>query len=156
MQSRLGAVRAAAVLAVVVAAGAAGCSSGGTTGKAASSTPATKMTAAQELAATLKNTQQLKSFSASMSIKISGIPGASGSSNMSMSGTVQGQRQPSLLEEFDASSFEVAGQNLGSMTEIVTPKAFYMKMPMMTAELHKQWMELPFSAPGDTATARVR
>lgn len=143
MQSRLGAVRAAAVLAVAVAAGAAGCSSGGT-GKA-SSTPGTKMTAAQEVAATIKNSQQVKTFKASMNIHVSGIPGAGRSGSMSLAGTVEGQRQPSLLEEVDASSIQAMGQDIGAMTEIVTPKAFYMKMPMLSAELHKPWMELPFS-----------
>lgn len=142
MQSRLGAVGAAAALAVIVASGAAGCSSGGS-GKASPSS--TKMTAAQELAATLKNTQELKTFTASMSMRVSGIPGASGAGGLSVSGTIKGQRQPSLLEEFDASSFHMIGQDIGPMTEIVTPKAFYMKTPMLSAGLHKPWLELPFS-----------
>lgn len=143
MHSRLGAVRAAAVLAVFVAAGAAGCSSGGT-GKSSSSS-GTKMTAAQELAATLKTTQQAKSYGASMSMQISGIPGAGSPGGYSMTGTIRTQRQPTLLSEFDFNSFQMMGNNLGSMTEIVTPQAIYMKMPMLSAELHKQWMKLPFS-----------
>ena len=139
MQSRLGAACAAAALAAITAAGAAGCSSGG------SSSSAMRVNAAQELAATLKNAQQIKTYTASMSIQVSGIPGAGSSGGFSVAGSIKGQRQPTALAEFDASSFQMMGTDLGSMTEIVTPKAFYVKAPMMTAALHKQWIELPFS-----------
>ena len=101
----------------------------------------------QELAATVKkmnDTQQVKTYGASMTMQVSGIPGSSG--DFSMAGTIESQRQPSLLTEFDASSFKMSGQSVGSMTEVVTPKALYMKMPMLSAELHKQWIELPFSS----------
>ncbi|HEX6451498.1 MAG TPA: hypothetical protein VF060_18790 [Trebonia sp.] len=143
MQSRLGAVRTAAVLAAIVAVGAAGCSSGGSS----SSSPATKVSAMQELAATVKkmnDTQQVKTYVASLALQVGGIPGSSG--DFSMAGTIESQRQPSPLAEFDASSFQMSGQSVGSMTEIVTPKAAYMKMPMLSAELHKEWIELPFSS----------
>jgi hypothetical protein len=135
VQSRLGAACAAAVLAAITAAGAAGCSS----------SSGTRVNAAQELAATLKNAQQIKTYAASMSIQVSGIPGAASSGSFSIAGNIKGQRQPTALAEFDASSFQMMGTDLGSMTEIVTPQAFYMKSPMMTAALHKQWIELPFS-----------
>jgi hypothetical protein len=109
------------------------------------------MTAAQELAATVRkaqNAQQIKTYNASISLQAS----AQGS-GFSATGTTQVQRQPTSLMEFDASSFKVAGQDLGAITEIITPQAFYMKMPMLSAELHKEWMELPFSElKGDGAT----
>jgi hypothetical protein len=145
VQSRLGAVRVAAVLAAIVAACAAGCSSGGSSSSSSSS--GTKTSAMQELAATVKkmnDTQQVKTYAASLSMQISGIPGSSG--DLSLAGTIESQRQPSLLTEFDASSFQMSGQNVGSMTEVVTPKALYMNVPMLSAELHKQWIELPFSS----------
>jgi len=145
VQSRLGAVRAAAVLAAVIAVGAAGCSSGGSS--SASSSFGTKVSAMQELAATVKkmnDTQQVKTYTASMTMQVSGIPGSAGA--FSMAGTIDSQRQPSLLTEFDASSFQMSGADVGPMTEVVTPKALYMKVPMLSAALHKQWMELPFSA----------
>lgn len=143
MQSRLGAARAVAVLAIVAAAGAAGCSSGKPASSSGSS--GAKLTAAQELAATLRSEQQIKTFDASMSMHVTGIPGAASAGGLTVSGTIEGQRQPSLLEEFHADTMRMLAQNVGPMTEIVTPKAFYMKMPMLSAAMHKPWLELPFS-----------
>jgi hypothetical protein len=147
VQSRLGVAGAAAVLAVVVAAGAAACSSGGSGNS--SSSASSNMDAAQELAATLTNSQNISSFTATMSVKASGVPGMSqsGSGDTTLTGNFSYQKQPSELAEFDASSLQSSGMNLGSMSTITTPSAIYLKMTMISALMHssKPWLELPVS-----------
>ncbi|MBO0802072.1 MAG: LppX_LprAFG lipoprotein [Nocardiopsaceae bacterium] len=153
MQSHLGAARATAALAVVVAAGAAGCSSsGGSLGSSSSGSSGSGMSATQELGATLQNTQSVKSFDSTIDMQASGLPtGTSGGSSggtMTMAGSFSEQRQPNVTMQFNASTLEAAGQNVGPMDEVITPSAIYFKMQAMSSMMSpgKSWMEIPLSS----------
>lgn len=143
MQSRLGTVGAAAVLAAVAVA-AAGCSSGG------SSSSGARVSPAQQLAATVKNAQSINSFTAEMSVRGNGISGAGmmGAGNVALNGTFSEQRQPTEIARFDVGSLQASGANLGPMSTITTPSALYLKMPMISALTHstKPYLKIPASA----------
>jgi len=126
-----------AALAVVVAA-AAGCASA----KPAASGPAKPaLTGAQLLDAAVKNTANIKSFNGTMNVQVS-TAGAS----VTMSGTMAEQKNP-LLAQVNFSSFKEAGQNLGGMSELITSKEIYLKVPAALAQgqLKKPWIGMPLS-----------
>lgn len=148
---------AAASAIAILAAGVAGCtsasSSAGASGSTASAQPvATSPRQAIQLAA--NETRNVNSFAATMDIRITSKPGASSSAtsgspgNVDMAGTLQEQLHPSLLASADFSTLQAAGQSLpGGMGEIITSKAVYIKLSLLTQSLHtsKPWIEVPLS-----------
>jgi hypothetical protein len=142
---------AAAGAIVVIAAGVAGCASGGSpAGKpGTTSTAAAAQTPEQAIELAASAARDINSFTATMSIQ--GSTGSSGSSSeaFDLAGTISEQNHPSLLEEADYSTFSAAGQTIpGGMSEIVNSSSLYMKLAILTQELHttKPWIEIPFSA----------
>src|SRR5487761_1707641 len=70
----------------------------------------------------------------------------SGLASGTLSGTMQIRTRPSLLAEVDMSTFSIAGHSLsGGMQEILTNRAIYMKMALLSQQLHKPWAEIPFA-----------
>jgi hypothetical protein len=138
---------AAAGAIVIIAAGVAGCSSGGSpAGKSGtSSTAAAAQSPEQAIELAASTARNVNSFTATMSIRASS--GSSGSFNLA--GTISEQLHPSVLAEADYSTFSAAGQSIpGGMSEIITTSSLYMKLAVLTQELHttKPWVEIPFSA----------
>lgn len=131
-RSRLGAACAIAALAV---ASLAGCASG----HPAASKPAP--TGPALLDAAVKSTSAVKSFTGTMSAKIS----AQGTT-VTMSGTMQEQRKP-LLAEMTMSSIQAAGQSMGPMIVLITPREAYLKMPasVTKGQLKTPWLGMPLS-----------
>jgi hypothetical protein len=133
---------------VIIAAGVAGCASGGSpAGKpGTTSTAAAAQTPEQAIQLAASTARDVNSFTATMSIK--GSTGSSGQA-FDLAGTVSEQLHPSVLEEADYSTFSAAGQSIpGGMSEIVSSSSLYMKLAVLTQELHtnKPWIEIPFSA----------
>lgn len=95
-------------------------------------------------------TRDVNSFAATMNIQISGKPGSSSSlGNTEIAGTMQEQLHPSLLLGVNFGTVSAAGQSMpGGLGEVVTPKAIYIKLGLLTQALHstKPWIEMPLSA----------
>jgi hypothetical protein len=139
---------AAAGAIVIIASAVAGCASGGSpAGKSGStSTAAAAQSPEQAIQLAASTARDVNSFTATMSIQ--GSTGSSGE-NFDLAGTVSEQLHPSVLEEANYSTFSAAGQSIpGGMSEIVTTSSLYMKLAILTQELHttKPWIEIPFSA----------
>jgi hypothetical protein len=133
---------------VIIAAGVAGCASGGSpAGKSGTtSTGAAAQSPEQAIQLAASTARDTNSFTANMSIQAtSGTAGES----FNLAGTMSEQLHPSVEAEADFSTFSAAGQNLpGGMSEIVTTSSLYLKLGLLTQELHttKPWVEIPFSA----------
>jgi hypothetical protein len=133
---------AAAVGAITILA--AGCAASGHT---ASGSGAVKPLSAQqaiELAA--KNAGTLDSFTATFSIQFSAPTGGGG-----ISGTVKERLHPSVLAEADLTNVSGGAQSLpGGLSEIITPKAIYLRSPSLTQSEHisKPWVEIPLAGMG--------
>jgi hypothetical protein len=113
---------------------AAGCGGGGTHQAAQSLSPQQAITLAANQA------KQVNSFGSTLSITMSGT--VSGT----MGGTMQIRNRPSLLADADFSTFNVGGQSLpGGMREILTNRTIYLKMAVLSQELHKPWVKISFS-----------
>jgi hypothetical protein len=94
-------------------------------------------------------THNVNSFAATVDIRVSGKPGSSGSlGDAEMAGTFQEQLHPSLLASADFGTFSIAGQSMAGLGEVITPKAVYIKLGLLTQALHstKPWVEMPLSA----------
>ena len=125
----IAAAAAAALLAAGCGAGSAGQPTGGT------------LSAGKAITLAAKQAKQVNSFASTLTEKMSGL--ASGT----LSGTMQIRTRPSLLAEVDMSTFSIAGHSLpGGMQEILTNRAIYMKMALLSQQLHKPWAEIPFAA----------
>lgn len=140
MQSRLGAARAAAVLAAVVAVAVSGCAS---SGHGAGKTAASAGNAAQLLSAAVRNAQSVNSIVAATNVQVSSIPdaGALGALGLTTSGTYTAQSHPSSMREF-AGTIQAGGQSVGAIDLISAPAAVYVKLPpMLKMLLHssKPW-----------------
>jgi hypothetical protein len=113
---------------------AAGCGSGGTHPTTQALSPRQAITLAANHAS------QVNSFGSVMSVTMSGTV------NGTMAGTMHIRSRPTRLVDADFSKFDVGGQNLpGGMHEIVTDRAIYLKMALLTQELHKPWVKISFS-----------
>ena len=137
----------AVVLAALLAAGAAGCSSGGH--KASGATPAPSVPAAELLASSLKNLQGIGSYTAALTIKTGGVPGAGalGSGGLVLSGGYSAQDAPTQLREFKATTVQAGPLPIGAMDEITTPTDLYINLPALATLMHssKPWMRIPKS-----------
>lgn len=56
------------------------------------------------------------------------------------------QWKPTLAARLTMSGLAIAGQSVGAIKMIMTPKAIYMDMPLLTRQTHKTWAELSFAA----------
>jgi len=113
---------------------AAGCGGGGTHQAAQALSPQQAITLAANQA------KQVNSFGSTLSITMSGT--VSGT----MGGTMQIRNRPSLLADADFSTFNVEGHSLpGGMREILTNRTIYLKMALLSQELHKPWVKISFS-----------
>lgn len=114
---------------------AAGCGGGGTHQAARALSPQQAITLAANQA------KQVNSFGSTMSMTMSGT--VSGT----MGGTMRIRNRPSLLADADFSTFDVGGQSLpGGMHEILTDRSIYLKMALLSRELHKPWVKISFSS----------
>jgi hypothetical protein len=96
-----------------------------------------------------KTTGGANSFTGTMSVQATAKSGAPSSGNVSMTASMAEQLRPSLLAEVQIGTFSAAGQSLpGGLSEIVTPSNLYMRMSLLTQELHtgKPWLVIPVSA----------
>lgn len=139
-KSRLAAVGAVACLTAAVAA----CSSAGGPAKgnsAASLSPTQAVMLAAHSAAKVNTVTATFSMQGTVS-----EAGASGP--IDVAGTVSEQLRPSLLDSENFTTFSVAGHNLGPVGIMFNAKDAYVKMGILTQQLHtgKQWLELPLSA----------
>ena len=84
--------------------------------------------------------KKVSSFASSLRVSMSGA--VSGT----MAGTMQIRSRPSLLADADFSTLDFAGHNVpGGMQEILTDKTIYLKMALLSQQLHKPWAAIPFS-----------
>lgn len=139
-----------ATAAGAIAIAAAGCSSASGSGAfkpaGGSTTPAhsqggggsATLTALDAVHMAAQKATKMKSFAATFSMKISGA------ANMKMAGTMQGKVHPVELYA-NLPHLRIAGQNV-SMAEIITSKAFYMKIPQLAQQTGKPWAEVKLSA----------
>lgn len=138
-KARLAAVGAVACLTATVAA----CSSAGTANEnsAAPASPRQAVLLAAHSAA------KVSTFSGTISMHGTFSTGGT-SQAINMSGTMAGQLRPSLAFDANISTLSAAGQNIGPMGEILTSKALYLKLGVLTQQLHtsKPWIEIPLSA----------
>lgn len=110
----------------------AGCSAGATSSTGASAKPASPRTA---LLLAAEQTGHLNTMAASYTAQTNG--------SQTLASTILIQYKPALLIEAVA-NVEASGQSL-HMTEIVSSKAIYLKMPELSKEAGKPWVEIPFS-----------
>jgi hypothetical protein len=139
---------AAAGAIVIIASAVAGCASGGSpAGKSGTtSTASAAQSPEQAIQLAASTARDVNSFTATMSIQ--GSTGSAGEA-FDLAGTVSEQLHPSVLAEANFSTFSAAGESIpGGMSEIITTSTLYMKLAILTQELHttKPWIAIPFSA----------
>lgn len=116
---------------------AAGCASSQPAGAAKA---ASVMTPHQAILLAASQTRRVDSLSTSLTVTISGSIG------MTMRGTMSIQIHPTLRAELSVPSVVADGQSLpGGLTEIIGAKAFYLKMSVLSKEVGKPWLEVPYS-----------
>jgi hypothetical protein len=133
--------RAGAVLLVAVLATACG---NGSSGSSTSGHGANEVLSVIQAAAKSTAQQQSMRVRGTMTMDLGAISGgaAAGSTTVTFSSVMQ--TKP-LLARMTMSGMEVAGQSLGDVSALITPDAFFMKIPMLSAQLGKPWMEMKFS-----------
>jgi hypothetical protein len=140
---------AAAGAIVVIVAAVAGCASGGgPAGKSgATSTAAAAQSPEQAIQLAASTARDVNSFTANMSIQAASS--SSSDEAFTLAGTMSEQLHPSVQAEADFGTFSAAGQSVpGGMSEVITTSTLYLKLALLTQELHltKPWVEIPFSA----------
>jgi len=135
MRRRAGAVVLVAVLATACGNGSSGDSSGARTDNDVLSV----------IQAAAKSTAQQQSMKVrgTLTMDLGAISGAAPASPTANFTSVM-QTKP-LLARMTMSGLEVGGQSLGDVTALITPDAYFMKMPMLSAQLGKPWVEMKFS-----------
>jgi hypothetical protein len=117
---------------------AAGCSSGSSPGSSNSSAGGLSPIRAIALAA--DQSRQATSFASTLDMQLSGA------STGTIEGSIQAQTKPSLLMSVNMTTLKMAGQGLpGGIQEIMTSSDLYMKMAILSQELGKPWVVVPFS-----------
>jgi len=126
---------AAGAAAVLLAAGCGGGSSSSGMQRAAQAlSPRLEITLAANQA------KHVNSFGSTLGITMSGT--VSGT----IAGTMQVRTKPSRLVVADLSTLDVGSQSLaGGMHEIITDRSIYVKMALLSRELHKPWVKISFS-----------
>jgi hypothetical protein len=136
-QLRVATAVGAAVLAVAGCSAAGGTAKSGAAAKSGGTTTAT-LTAADAVHLAAAQAQKATSFSATMSLRATGT----GSSGMTMDGTMSGTTRPSLL--VDANFPTVSASGL-SISEILTSSALYIRMSPLSSLTGKPWAEVQLS-----------
>jgi hypothetical protein len=135
MRRRAGALLVVAVLATACGNGSGGSSAGHRNKDVLSVIQAAARSTAQ---------QQSMRVRGSMAMDLGTISGSAATGSMSATFTSVMQTKP-LLARMTMSGLSVAGQSVGDVSALITPDAFFMKMPMLAARLGKPWFEMKFS-----------
>lgn len=115
---------------------AAGCGSG-----SASHPAAQAMSPMQAITLAASQAKKVSSFASTLSVTMSGAVTGT------MAGAMQIRTKPSLLAGADFSTLDFGGQNVpGGMQEILTSKTIYLKLALLSQQLHKPWAAIPFAA----------
>jgi len=131
---------AAGAAAVLLAAGCGSSSSPGSSQSPASGSSASGMSPLQAIALAADHSKQVTSFASTLNMQLSGASAGT------ISGTMQEQTKPSVLMDVNMSTVKISGQSVpGGMQEILTGNDLYMKMSLLSQELHKPWVILPLS-----------
>jgi hypothetical protein len=87
--------------------------------------------------------QQTQRFRGTLTMDLGAMTGqATGTVKADLAGTMQ--TKP-LAGRMTMTGMQVAGQDVGTLTALITPQAMYVKMPMLADQLGKPWFELKFS-----------
>jgi len=98
------------------------------------------LSARQEITLAANQAKQVNSFGSTLTVTMSGT--VSGT----IAGTMHIRTRPSRLADADFSTFDVGSQSLpGGMHEIVTDRSIYLKMALLSQQLHKPWVKISFS-----------
>jgi hypothetical protein len=140
-QLRLATAAGVAVLAVAGCSAAGGAAKSGAAAKSGGTTTAT-LTADEAVHLAATHAQKATSFTATMSMRATGT----GSTGMSMDGTMSGTSSPSLLIEANFPTVNASGISFsGGISEIVTSSALYMRMSALSSLTGKPWAEVQLS-----------
>jgi hypothetical protein len=87
--------------------------------------------------------QQTQRFRGTLTMDLGAMTGqATGTVKADLAGTMQ--TKP-LAGRMTMTGMQVAGQDVGTLTALITPQAMYVKMPMLADQLGKPWFEIKFS-----------
>ncbi len=99
------------------------------------------MSPMQAITLAASQAKKVSSFASTLSVRMSGAVTGT------MAGAMQIRSKPSLLAGADFSTLDFGGQNVpGGMQEILTSKTIYLKMAVLSQQLHKPWVAIPFAA----------
>jgi hypothetical protein len=127
-----------------LAAAVAGCSSSSSSSHTGSSAAGLSPTQAVLLAA--RSAEKINTFSGTFELQ--GTVNESGTTGpIDVAATVSGELRPSLLASENYTTFNVGGENLGPVGEVISAKDIYVKLGIISQALHtsKPWVELPLS-----------
>jgi hypothetical protein len=134
MRRRAGALAVIAVLATA-------CGSG-SSGSSAAQGDKDVLSVIQAAASTTAE-QRTQRFRGTMTMDLGAVTGSStGTVSADLAGTMQNKP---LAGRMTISGMQVAGQDIGDVTALITPDAMYMKMPMLADRVGKPWIEFKFS-----------
>ena len=88
--------------------------------------------------------QQSLKVRGTMTMDLGAISGTAAAGAMSVAFTADMQTKP-LFARMSMSGVEVAGQSAGDVSALITPDAYFMKMPALSAQVGKPWVEMKFS-----------
>jgi len=98
------------------------------------------LSARQEITLAANQVKQINSFGSTLTVTMSGT--VSGT----IAGTMHIRTRPSRLADADFSTFDIGSQSLpGGMHEIVTDRSIYLKMALLSQQLHKPWVKISFA-----------
>lgn len=149
MLSRSSRTRCAAFAVAAAVLAAAGCT---TSHNAASSKPSSgspsgsggsggsSLTAAKAVQLAAQHAQHVTSFAETIAVQTSGTTG------VSLSGTMQERTQPTPLVVINYGQVSLQGQSVpGGIQEIINSNAIYLKMPSLSRAAGKPWIKVPLS-----------
>lgn len=147
MHSRVARVPFLAAVIGTLAILAAGCASSGT-----SAGTAAALSAQQAIELAAKNSTTLDSFTATVSLQGSTPAGGGGFTE-----TIKARLHPSLFAEADIGKATITLSPPGLQTEIITPKAIYLRSRSLTQSGHisKPWAEIPLTGITGTAVSQL-
>lgn len=124
---------------VVLAASACG---SGSSGAARSASHGDVLRVIQAAATTTANERSMQ-VRGSMHMDLTGASASAGAVDAAFSGALQ---TTPVRARLDFSQMQVGAMSLGSgITELITPDAFFMKVPMFAQQTGKPWLEMKFS-----------
>ena len=135
-------MRARAGAAVLVAVLATACGNG-SSGSSSAAHGNNDVLSVIKAAASATAEQRTQRFRGSLTMDLGAATGgSSGPISMDMTGTMQSKP---LAGRMTMSGMQIAGQNVGDVTALITPTAMYMQIPMLADRLGKPWFEIKFS-----------